>query len=174
MAFLVQTDEGVAGANAYVSVQFFRDFFLDLGIDYTAEADSTIEVWIREGTSYQDLRWSYGGSKLNGRDQYLQFPRTCLYDAENYLVAGVPIEIKNATCYYSKAYNDLSTLFITDNSNKGAIIEEYSRLDKLEERFKYENGSKAGVNKFPVIQEGDLITQNSGFAITTGFRGKRA
>lgn len=91
MAFVVEDGTGLANATSYVSVQEYRDYFTDRGIDKSSEADADIQGYLVRATEYIDLNFSFCGDPLT-TTQALEFPR--LIDDVD---VGVPTKVKYAT-----------------------------------------------------------------------------
>lgn len=162
MAFTVQDDTGtVVGANAYITVAEFRDYWDDKNVDTSGLVDADVEGLIVESTQYIDARYTYNGVPLTGRDQTTEFPRECLYDKYGALVEGIPREVKTACAEYawSGSTTDLSNTY--DASQK-SIKKEKSKVDVLEEEFEY-TGSKLSSSSWNIYQIADNILMESGF-----------
>lgn len=101
MAFTVQGDTPVAGANAYVDVAGFRAYWADRGVDTTSSDDAAVEVAIVKATQYLDLRFEYVGDRVD-RLQDLEWPRQFAYNDRGDYVTGIPTAVKQATCEYAK------------------------------------------------------------------------
>lgn len=109
MAFTVETGAVVANANAYITVQFFRDWFVDRGVAAAANdtgvfGAANIQAAIVKATDYVDKRF---GTKFKGmkteRGQSLQWPR---YNAEDnscflYPSDEIPTPLKRAVAEYA-------------------------------------------------------------------------
>lgn len=91
MAFVVEDGTGLADANSYTTVQEYRDYYTDRGIDKSSETDAQIEGYLVRGTEYIDLNFDFCGETLTAI-QALKFPR--LIDDVD---VGVPIKVKYAT-----------------------------------------------------------------------------
>lgn len=151
MTLNIQNDLGTTvGANSYVSVQEFKDYFTARGIDYTSKTDAEIEALLIQATSYIDTANSYCGDKLNGRDQTTAFPRSPLYDDGGYSVEGVPREIKDAQCEYANIYSEHGTLQPNQNIN-GSVKRTKEKVDVIEEEIEYTgSGQTGGKISYPV------------------------
>ena len=97
MALIEQDNTGaVSGANAYISVAYFKTYHDTRGNNYLAYTDTEIENAIIRSTDYVDIRFSFVGSKSNARDQLTQWPRSSALDRDGWYVTGIPLEIKDA------------------------------------------------------------------------------
>jgi len=97
----VQDDGGlVVNANAYGTASAFYAYHLERGASAAYDVEQ-VERAIVLATDYVDARFFYKGRNLNGRDQPTQWPRVNAYDAQGYLVQGIPNEIKEATFEYA-------------------------------------------------------------------------
>lgn len=100
MAFLVQNDAGgVNDANSYVDVAFFRAYHADRGNDVTIYLDPAVQQALIRATDYLDHRFTFVGERLNVL-QRTRWPRVGALDKDDNLRAGVPYEVKEATCEY--------------------------------------------------------------------------
>lgn len=162
MAFNVQNDTGtVTDANAYITVQEYRDYWVDKNVDTSGQTDDVVQGLIVEATQYIDQRYEYCGSPLAGRDQTTQFPRNCIYDRFCNPVEGVPREVKQACSEY--AYGGSTTsLSNTYTASEQSVKKEKDKVDVLESEVEY-NGSKANSSVWNVYQIADNILTNSGF-----------
>ena len=111
MAFTVQGDTPVAGANAYVDVAAFRSYWTDRGVDTTSSDDAAVQVAIVKATQYLDLRFEYVGDHVD-RLQDLEWPRQFAYNDHGGYVTGIPTAVKQATIEY--AYRALSSALLAD------------------------------------------------------------
>lgn len=102
MAFIVQDDNGgVAGANAYITVEEFKAYHADRGQDVSNFDDEAIAAGIVRATDYLDTRFTFLGQRLRGRDQTTEWPRMNVYDRDRRYVNGIPVEVKEATAEYA-------------------------------------------------------------------------
>lgn len=67
MAFKVENGSGVVKANAYGTVQGFRDYHVDRGVDVSGLSDSHIQSLLVKATDYIDTRW---GASFKGEREY--------------------------------------------------------------------------------------------------------
>lgn len=101
-AFNVQNDTGtVADANAYVSLDYFKQYHLDRGRTFTL-TDDAIQAGIVRSTDYVDGRFGdrFAGSPLTDT-QTTQFPRQCAYYDSGRQIEGIPVELKKAIAEYA-------------------------------------------------------------------------
>lgn len=110
MALIVEDGSRVADANAYITVQFFRDWHSARGLsaaanDTGAYAQALLEAAIIKATDYVDKRFAtkFVGVKYT-RDQELQWPRQDAYDIDgDYIETDeVPKELQRAVVEYAK------------------------------------------------------------------------
>lgn len=105
MPFTVEDGSGVPGANAYITVQEFRDHHADRGRDMTSLVDAQVQVSVVRATDYLDKRFSrrYRGVRLQ-KTQGLEWPRLDAYDDDDFLLADVdeiPRQLKKACAEYA-------------------------------------------------------------------------
>lgn len=91
MAFVVEDGTGLSNATSYVTVQEYRDYYTDRGIDKSGETDAQIQGYLVQATDFIDLEYKFCGDKLVDT-QALDFPRE-IDDVD----VGVPIQVKYST-----------------------------------------------------------------------------
>lgn len=106
MAFQVETGSGDAGANAYVSVAYFRTHHTDRGNSANADfTDPDVQAGIIRASEYVDKRFGIrfvGLRKTKG--QGLEWPRIDAFDADGYLLSGaddLPRNLEKAVAEYA-------------------------------------------------------------------------
>lgn len=154
MAFTVQGDTPVAGANAYIDVAAFRAYWTDRGVDTTSSNDAAVQVAIVRGTQYLDLRFEYVGERLS-RDQELEWPRQFAYNDRGDSVSGLPTAVKNATAEY--AYRALTTALLADPDYDGTgrpLKSKEETVGPLTEKYEYE---AHGAFQMPDYPQADRI-----------------
>lgn len=169
MAFTVQDDTGsIDGANAYVTVQEFKDYWADRGVSFT-ETDGELQALIIKASQYIDIRFEYKGTRLEGRDQTTQFPRSLLYDKEGNLTEGVPQEVKEACHEYAKAENEIAVTGNSSNSS-GVVTGKTETVGPISRTYQYaqNSGLASSSQSFSVIQVADNILIRSGFVSNRG------
>ncbi len=96
---VVEDGTGLEGANSYASENTLDDYCDARGITL---ATGDAEAALVRATAWIDntYRARFSGSRLNGRDQALEWPRSNVYDNAGEAVDddAVPTEIVNATC----------------------------------------------------------------------------
>jgi len=133
MAFVVEDGTGLSDANAYITVQEYKDYHSDYGnADYDPLDDALIKQYILNATQYMDGEYigRYGGQKTKF-EQALLFPRAWLEDEDGYTVNSdeVPLKVKQACCEFSYLYKTQG--FIYQDIDKDSFIEEL-KLDTME------------------------------------------
>lgn len=102
MTLVVETGTGSATAESYVSVADCEAYAAARGLTFTASPDAEAQAALRRATAWIDAtyRARFPGTKLNGRDQALEWPREDGEDVNGDAIAEdeVPVEIINATC----------------------------------------------------------------------------
>jgi hypothetical protein len=97
MAFVVEDGTGTDPlANSYSSVQEWKDYWVDVGYDFSAYSDPQIRAALVAGTRYleQLYRNDWYGLPLM-YDQPLAWPRDGVY-VNCVLLEGIPTQLKNA------------------------------------------------------------------------------
>jgi len=99
MAIVVEDGSGLADSNSYASEDDFGTYCDDRGI---TPASGDAESALIRATQWIDdtYRSRFPGTRVNGRDQALEWPRAAAYDASGFLIDEdeVPTEIVKATC----------------------------------------------------------------------------
>ncbi len=154
MAFTVQGDTPVAGANAYIDVAFHRAYWLDRGVDLSAIADADLQVDIVKGTQYLDLRFEYVGERLSST-QDTEWPRQFAYNDRGDTVVGLPLAVKQATSEYSYRARSASLLVDPSYDETGRPLKSKEEtVGPLTEKYEYE---ARGVFQMPDYPQADRI-----------------
>jgi hypothetical protein len=104
MPLIVEDGTGLSAADALVSVDDCTTYCTDHGLtDWTGATRSPPEddeAAIRRATAWLSNAFTWKGTRTNGRDQALAFPRTNCTDGEGEDIASdeVPVEIVQACC----------------------------------------------------------------------------
>jgi hypothetical protein len=103
MAFTVEPGDGTEPlANSYTTVQEWKNYWVDRGLDFSLYTDPDIEVALIRATDYIETQFRnrfYGYRLL--ADQPLSWPRTYVY-VNCVVIEGVPLQVKRATFEYAK------------------------------------------------------------------------
>lgn len=157
MAFTLEDGTGVAGANALISVAFFRDYHTDrgvTGVDVSSLPDTSVQALIIRATDHFVQRF---GTMLIGlratTTQTLPFPRKymCL-DGEELADDEVPLLIEQAIAIYALVAKDVASLMpnpplpfdTVDSSGEtvsggGAVVEREEKVGPISERVRLES-----------------------------------
>lgn len=149
MAFTVQGDTPIVGANAYITVAFHRAYWLDRGVDLTGVADTDLQVDIVKGTQYLDLRFEYVGDRVD-RLQDLEWPRQFAYNDRGDFVTGLPIAVKQATSEY--AYRARSAALLSDPvvSDTGLMVKSKEEaVGPIIEKYEFETRGGVALPDYP-------------------------
>lgn len=155
MAIIVEDGTLVANANAYINVQFFRDWHSARGIDLSDFETSSIESAIVKATDYVDKRFGtrFVGSKRD-RTQSLMWPRTDAWtNQEDYINTDeIPNELKRGVVEYAlialklgellpipaKSFNEVDMdSGETTISKGGLVLREKTKVGPIEEETWY-------------------------------------
>lgn len=102
MSLIVEDGSGAADSNAYVSLSDCAEYCAARGLTFPTSPSSEGEQAIIRATAAIDAKYRsrFPGTKVNGRSQALQWPRTGAEDADGEEIADdeIPQEIINATC----------------------------------------------------------------------------
>lgn len=159
MAFIVQGDTPIAGANAYLDAAAFRSYWIDRGIDTSSYTDQQIQIAIVKGSQYLDLRFEYVGERLS-QDQDLEWPREFAYNDRGDTLTGIPSAVKNATAEYS--HRALTTSLLADPTVDGSgrpLKSKEETVGPLTEKYEYE---AHGVFTMPDYPQADRILISRG------------
>lgn len=160
--FNVQDDDGlVSAANAYIDVDFFKDYHDSRGNDYSSYSDAQIKVAIVKATDHLDQRFRYRGVKKNDR-QVTQFPRIHLYDRDGDFVEGVPQEVKEADAEY--AFRALSSSLQPDpdlDSSGRPVRSKREKVGPIETETEW-LGTSAQLANYPAA---DLKLKRAGYVV---------
>lgn len=117
MTLLVETGEGVDGANSYLSIIAFKSYADARGLSYLGQQDIQIEQALVRASAWIDAtyRSRFPGARTNGRGQGLQWPRMSIgafdevTDGEGLPIDDdeLPAALLNATA--EAAYRELLT-----------------------------------------------------------------
>lgn len=151
MAFTVQGDAPIAGANAYVDVATFRAYWTDRGVATSPTFDDTaVQVALVKATQYLDVRFEYVGERVD-RAQDLEWPRQFAYNDRNDQVTGVPTAVKHATIEY--AYRALSASLLADPTTDptGFVVKSKEEVvGPISERVIYDVKSGFALPDYPL------------------------
>lgn len=129
MAFIVETGEVVENANAYISVEEFRQWHVDrgvtaAGVDTGAYGEALIQAAIVKATDYVDKRFGpiFKGYKKY-KDQSLEWPRLDVFDMSDYWIDSntLPVYLKRAICEYAMIALKLIVLLPIPAPNFNAV-----------------------------------------------------
>lgn len=173
MAFVVEDGSGLELANAYETLEEFKEHHDDRGVDYSAFTDPQIQVGLVKAADYVDKRFGrrFRGCKLS-RVQGLEWPRTSAYTDDDYLFSGVPVVLKKAIAEYAMIVlqlgRDLAPMPAPDfgiqdpatgevsNDSSGKIIEKIEEVGPIKESTTYAEGNSTGK---PMVGTGNLSQQ---------------
>lgn len=159
MAFTVEDGSGVAGANAYITVAFYRSYHLDRGNDQSASSEADIQVWIIKATDYVEKRFGrlFRGHRQS-KAQGLEWPRLSAFDDDDFLLSDVdelPRQLQKAIAEYADIVRQISDLtprpanrFATVDSNGnvtggtgGQVLRTKDKVGPIEEERTYSDSS---------------------------------
>jgi len=106
MTIVVEDGTGVAGANSYASVEYANAYHSSRGnalwTETSTSPDQGKAAALIRATQAIDAtyRHRWPGSRTDGRDQALAWPRTGVEDSEGDAIASdeIPTELKDAVC----------------------------------------------------------------------------
>lgn len=155
MAIIVQNIDGTAvGANAYITVQEFKDYHADRGADTSAFDDEAIEAAIVRATDYLDQRFNFVGKKRLGRDQTTEWPRSDAWDRDRNYINGIPPEVKEACAEY--ALRALAAELNPDperNASGVAVLSKSEAVGPISESVTFVGGAVFQMPKYPAADQ---------------------
>lgn len=129
MAFVVEDNTGLSNANAYIDVQFLRDYCAVVGYDVAAKADQELEPVIsRVALAYIDVQYNFDGTPLNS-DQALKLPTDT-----------VTINDKIRRAVADACIVSLKGSLFPEPSNDALVKKVRRKLDVLETETEYSQG----------------------------------
>ena len=155
MGLTVQDNNGsVAGANAYITVQQFKNYHADRGADTSAFDDEAIEAAIIRATDYLDQRFNFVGKKRLGRDQTTEWPRSDAWDRDRYYINDIPPEVKEACAEY--ALRALAAELNPDperNASGVAVLSKSEAVGPISESVTFVGGAVFQMPKYPAADQ---------------------
>ena len=155
MGFAVQNNEGtVVGANAYITVQEFKDYHTDRGVDVSDFDDQGIESAIVRATDYLDQRFIFVGGRRLGREQTTEWPRTDAWDRDRYYINDIPPEVKEACAEY--ALRALAAELNPDperNASGVAVLSKSEAVGPISESVTFVGGAVFQMPKYPAADQ---------------------
>lgn len=147
MAFVVEDGTGLANSNSYVTVQEYRDYYTDRGIDKSSETDVQIEGYLVQSTEFIDLMYTFCGEKLVST-QALEFPRVI-----DEVDVGVPTRVKYATIIMGDTVSTTTGSIYTDPNQN--IKQNKEKVGPIETDITYftgsQNQSQQLENRYPEV-----------------------
>lgn len=173
MAFVFEVqdpDNPTSTSNAYISVQYFKDYCDGRGYDYSALNDTEIEQAIVRATDFMDARWTYEGHRYDD-DQSTEVPRGNVWDEHGLYLDGFPDPFEDACCEYTKIDAidglDLMPNNVT-NTAPGQLTYERKRVEGAVEReFHYHPNKGYGSSSYPSWPIPDRMMKHTGLLGST-------
>lgn len=149
LVFTLEDGTGVAGANAYVSLDNLKSYWDNMVYDYSTYTDDQLKAYIIRATRNIDMIYGkiFIGTKYSAT-QGLLWPRSNAIDADDFLITGVPdiLEFVVSEAAYMVANG---TAFLPSTADGGKKVERV-KVDVIEVEDEYSSSSPVG-NKFPVL-----------------------
>lgn len=157
MAFTVEDGTGQSTANAYITVQDFKDHHTDRGVEAASDgtySDVEIAAHIVKATDYIDKRF---GRRFKGRrytsNQALEWPRSDAWDEDDNLLPLMPLQLTKACAEYALLALTLGTdLAPQPDGTAGTVEEKSEKVGPIEESTKYA--------KRPMVTTGNVLTES--------------
>jgi hypothetical protein len=146
MAFTVEDGTGVAGANAYIDLDYANAYHAERGNSGWTGVDEVRQQAIVRATDYVETRW---GTQFRGAPEFwetpqgLSFPRLYIYDHLGTAIEGVPDLLKRAIAEY--ALRALNAALMPDPSRpesgvSGPVTSVRERVGPIESETRYAFG----------------------------------
>lgn len=167
MAFTPEDGTGLAAANAYIDVAFFKSYHSDRGTIITSGAGDIQSAVVR-ATDFMQARWLFVGVKKE-KTQALHWPAIDAYYRDGRLVDSttVPVEVKQACAEYAKRELDSPGGLTADPSYDDTNVGVTKRVDKVgpivEEREFGGSGIPKAWRKYP---KPDGLLSRSGLVVS--------
>lgn len=161
MALVVQDSTGtVAGANGYITREYFLEYHATYGNAVPAEAlanPALIDPAIVKATRHTDLTYErlFPGTRLAWPEQTTAFPRADIFmDDLVTPITGLPRELLQAVCELAlKVLQGVPlTVDLTATATGDQLVKRVKeKVGPLEEETEYENGGARQGSSFPVV-----------------------
>lgn len=111
MPFTVETGNGVANANSYITEAQFRAHHADRGEDVTALTQAQVETACVRATDYIEKRFGrrFRGFRRN-KNQGLEWPRNNAFDDDGFSLDAVPSQLVKGCAEYALRAHTLGDL----------------------------------------------------------------
>ncbi len=155
MGLILQDDGGlVVGANAYLSLQSFKDYHALRNNDLGTATDPELEAAIIRATDYLDNRFHFVGSRLNGRSQSTEWPRRGARDRDGSTVRGIPPEVTEACAEYARraVSAELNPDPLRDDTG-ALVLSKAEGVGPLSESVTYASGAKIELPRYPAADQ---------------------
>jgi hypothetical protein len=171
MPFTVQDDDGLtAGANAYISLDWLREYHLDRGTDLSGVPDNQLRAALIRATQYVDTRYVFIGERRSP-SQSTEWPRTDAYDASGWLIRGIPEALKRAVAELAQKARTIDLMPDPVHDASGRLVASTSSsVGPISESVVYANGGRPTLPTFPAV---DRLLSSAGL-IMTGLTSVRA
>lgn len=155
MPLNIELGLGAPGADAYLGVPAFKAYCAGVGYSISASTDQQIEEAIRRGTTYIDGRYrkrfpsgrwesTFSGSKKNGRQQGLEWPRKDAVDYAGESIADDAIPVEVFTAAAEATYRELVTPGSLSPDFVATSLIKSEKLGPLETTFAVPDASAPG------------------------------
>lgn len=160
MALTVETGEGSATSDTFVSLADFRSYWDARGAtEPTSATDAAAEAALRQAADYLGLAYRWSGRPTNS-DQALCWPRYGVYDPVGTLIEDDAIPVVVIRAQMILAFQALSQSLLTTEesaSTAGAVIEQEVKVGSIATRTKYEPGTTSATSGLPTFAAVDAL-----------------
>jgi hypothetical protein len=151
MALIVETGNGLADAESYISIADADTYFLNRGITAWSGSDHHKEEALRRATDYMEGRY-YGQWKGQRKypEQALAWPRVEVFDTDGYEISdsSVPVQVKRACAEY--AMRALTATLLPDETAPGITSESVSIPGPISKSVSY-SGTKTTMSVYYAV-----------------------
>lgn len=153
--FSVEDGTGRSDATSYVTVDGMKQYWYNIGYEYTDLLDNDIKRLLNKSTMYIDNNYRRGFPGHRQTDtQTLEWPRIGAYYVDYFPIPedSIPVEVENAVC-------EMAYLYHTDQgpssviSKSGKVVAESSQVDVIKESTKYDAGSILYQDIYAIVDE---------------------
>lgn len=171
ITFNIETGDGSTDSTAYLSVEELKQYWDNIGYDYTSFTEDRLKQYINRSSKLIDNTYmkQFNGVKSK-QEQSLEWPRIGAYYADGWYIGAsvIPNELKNAVSemVYAILVNTADVQPVDKSTT--AVISESVKVDVIEESKKYSTAKVEGMTRDRVTAVDDALRR---LLPRTGFSG---
>lgn len=150
--FIAEDGTGIVDANAYIDVDFFKDYHKDRGNEVTS-GSGDIQKAIVRATDFMEARWRWVGTQAS-TEQGLHWPAFNAFYPDGRVATEVPIEVQQSCADYSLVeLNTPGSLTVTPeyDASGSLVTAKREKVGPIEEETEFgQSGIKQTFKKFPI------------------------